>query len=244
MKIASVGRFLVLLCDGKARFHAYRAVLQYRSSPERNCPICGFHGRFVAAGHKMRFDCRCPRCRSVERHRLFALAVQRNVISFRDADVLHFAPDPFVTRLIEGDEPRSHLTCDLKPGRADVVQNIEKLEFDSDSFDRIVCSHVLEHVDDRAALAELYRVLRPGGLAILSVPIIEGWAQSYEDSSIVSEQERSLHFGQCDHVRYYGSDFRDRVREAGFSLDEFTSHGKDCARYGLTPGGKLFLGTK
>jgi SAM-dependent methyltransferase len=233
-----------LLCDRQTRYHAYRAALQYRNAPERDCPICGFHGRFIAAGQKMRFESGCPQCRAFERHRLFAVAFQRGAVSFRGADVLHFAPEPFVSRFIESDEPRSHVTCDLTPGRADVVQNIEKLEFDANSFDRIVCSHVLEHVDDRAALAEMFRVLRPGGLAVLMIPIVEGWAQSYEDAAITSEPDRTLHFGQRDHVRYYGSDFRDRVRAAGFSLDEFTAQGRDCVQYGLARGEKLFLATK
>lgn len=244
MRIASAGRFLVSLLDHQTRYHAYRAAIRYRNTPERDCPICGFHGRFVAAGEIMRFESGCPRCRSFERHRLFALAVQRNVISFRNADVLHFAPDLFASKFIDGDEPRSHVTCDVNPGRADIVLNIEQLDLESDRFDRIVCSHVLEHVDDRAALAELFRVLRPGGLAILMVPIIEGWAQSYEDPEITSEQKRVLHFGQRDHVRFYGSDFRDRVKAAGFSLGEFTALGKDCVQYGLARGEKLFLAAK
>lgn len=244
MRIASTGRFLFSLLDRQTRYHAYRAALQYRSTPERDCPICGFHGRFVAGGEVMRFESSCPRCRSFERHRLFAIAVQRGVVSFHDADVLHFAPDAFASKFIDGDEPRSHLTCDVKPGRAAIVLNIENLELDSDSFDRIVCSHVLEHVDDRAALAQLFRVLRPGGLAILMVPIVEGWAQSYEDAEITSERKRVLHFGQRDHVRYYGWDFRDRIKEAGFALEEFTAQGKDCVQYGLARGEKLFLASK
>lgn len=244
MRIASAGRFLVSLLDHQTRYHAYRAALQYRNTPERDCPICGFHGRFVAAGEIMRFESGCPRCRSFERHRLFAIAVQRKAVSFRDADVLQFAPDPFASEFIDNDGPRSHLTCDVKPGRADVVLDIEKLQLDSNSFDRIVCSHVLEHVDDRAALAELFRVLRPGGVAVLMVPIVEGWAQSYEDPAITGERQRVLHFGQRDHVRYYGSDFRDRVTDAGFTLNEFTALGKDCVQYGLSRGEKLFLAAK
>jgi SAM-dependent methyltransferase len=244
MNIASMGRLLVSLTDRQVRYHAYRAALQYMATPELECPICGFHGRFVAAGETMRFGSGCPQCRSFERHRLFALAVRRGTVSFKGADVLHFAPDAFTSRLIESAGARSHTTCDIKPGRAAIVLNIEKLELADNSFDRIVCSHVLEHVDDGAALAELYRVLRPGGVAILMVPIVEGWAQSYEDPTITGEKNRAIHFGQRNHVRFYGSDFRDRVRRAGFRLNEFTAIGKDSATYGLLRGEKVFLAAK
>lgn len=244
MKIASVGRLLVSLTDHQVRYHAYRAALQFIATPEHDCPICGFKGRFVASGETMRFGSGCPQCHSFERHRLLALAVRRNLVSFTDADVLHFAPDGFTSELIEKGGARSHMTCDIRPGRANVVLNIEKLELADNSFDRVVCSHVLEHVDDRAALGELYRVLRPGGIAVLMVPIVEGWVQSYEDPSITSEQQRAIHFGQRDHVRVYGSDFRNRVAEAGFHLDEVTANGQDSAHYGLLRGEKVFLAKK
>jgi len=105
----------------------------------------------------------------------------------------------------------------------------------------LYCSHVLEHVDDVAALAELFRVLKPDGVALLAVPIVEGWETSYEDPSIIDDYDRLVHFGQEDHVRRYGRDFRDRVRQAGFVLTEFAVNGHDSVEYSIIPGERVFI---
>lgn len=108
----------------------------------------------------------------------------------------------------------------------------------------IVCSHVLEHVNDRLALVELYRILRPGGQLIVMVPIIEGWEASYENDAITSDQDRELHFGQYDHVRYYGRDIRQRLMDSGFTIKEYTAFGADVITYSLLRGEKVFICTK
>ena len=157
------------------------------------------------------------------------------------AEVLHFAPEHAVTRLLGHTKYRS---ADLAPGSADLVLNIESIDLATESVDFVIASHVLEHVDDRAALREIWRILRPGGSLIAMVPIVEGWAQTYEDAARTTASERELHFGQNDHVRYYGRDFRDRLIAAGFSLREFVAGGPDCVRFGLTRGERVFFGTK
>ena len=97
-----------------------------------------------------------------------------------------------------------------------------------------------------SALMTSSRVVGPAlaGLLITTVPIIDGWVDTYEDKSVTRASDRELHFGQWDHVRYYGRDFRARVMGAGFHLSEFTGSGSDCVRYGLLPGESVFLGTK
>lgn len=111
--------------------------------------------------------------------------------------------------------------------------------------DLIICSHVLEHVtDDRRALEEMRRILRPGGDAILLAPIVEGWAETYENGNVTTDAERHRHFEQFDHVRYFGADLRDRIRRAGFRLDEFTADGRASAEYGLDRGEKIFKATR
>jgi SAM-dependent methyltransferase len=135
------------------------------------------------------------------------------------------------------------VTADLNQ-RADLKLNIEKIALPDSSFDVVICSHVLEHVNDLSALAELYRILRQNGLAILMVPLIEGWMHTYEDDGIHSEADREIHFGQFDHVRYYGSDFRTRVLSAGFLLDEYYRGGADSVRFGLYRGERIFLANK
>jgi ubiquinone/menaquinone biosynthesis C-methylase UbiE len=103
---------------------------------------------------------------------------------------------------------------------------------------------VLEHVDDKKALAEVYRVLRPGGVALIMLPVVEGWATTYENKAVTAPEDRMRHYGQSDHVRYYGADVRDRIRAAGFELSEFTAEGEDVLTYGLQRGEKVFVATK
>lgn len=112
----------------------------------------------------------------------------------------------------------------------------------------MICSHVLEHVnDDRQAMRELYRVLAPGGTAILLVPM-SSRATTYEDPSITDPQERIRHFGQFDHVRLYGRDYADRLAGAGFNVEEFVfadQYGpEEVFRYGLMRGELMQVGTK
>jgi SAM-dependent methyltransferase len=209
------------------------------------CLCCGYTGKFYSAGIPARPNASCPRCVSYERHRLMALALQRGFISFAGKDVLHFAPEPIIKAMTDKQSPRYRVTADLAEGRADRVLNIEQLDLGDETFDIIICSHVLEHVDDRKALAEMKRVLRPGGQIVIMIPIIEGWETSYENPEIASEVDRDIHFGQFDHVRYYGgADFRKRVRDAGFQLSEFTADGAECVRYALMRGERIFLATK
>ncbi len=84
-------------------------------------------------------------------------------------------------------------------------------------------------------------MLSARGVAVLMVPIVEGWRETYENPEIADPAGRTLHFGQRDHVRYYGADFRDRVRNAGFALEEFTAVEPHVARHGLNRGEKIFI---
>lgn len=213
-----------------------------RSFP-RVCNICGYQGYFGPAGRGRRIDAKCPRCKSAERYRLFKLWLDLNSQKLSGADVLHFAPEKSMTALIRP-LAKSYKTGDIKPGRADLVLNIENVDLPDASFDCVVCSHVLEHVDDMKALAEMHRLLRPRGIAIIMIPIVEGWIDTYENPVANTDSERTLHFGQNDHVRYYGADVRARIRAAGFELSEFTATGQDVARYGLLRGEKVFVAAR
>lgn len=139
---------------------------------------------------------------------------------------------------------KKHVSADLVPGRADCVVDVQAIEMPGEAFDCVVCSHVLEHVDDRRALSEIYRVLRPDGIGLIMLPVIEGWACTYEPDDVRSAEQRKRHFGQADHLRFYGADVRQRIRSAGFALDEFTAEGRDVVTFGLQRGEKLFIGRK
>ena len=210
---------------------------------QQTCPICNFSGHFPAFGLPPRFNAQCPKCRSLERHRLFVLC-DRELNLFNDQQsVLHFAPEPSIGGFIS-DRVLIYTTADIQSGRTSLKLNIESIDLPGTSFDIVIANHVLEHVDDKKALSEIFRILRPGGCFISMVPIIEGWDHTYENPAIMTPAERERHFGQQDHVRYYGRDYRDRIKNAGFKLQEFGASGEDCVRYGIIRGARVFIATK
>jgi ubiquinone/menaquinone biosynthesis C-methylase UbiE len=123
--------------------------------------------------------------------------------------------------------------------------DIQKMQFDDNSFDTIICHQIMEHVpDDRAAMHELYRVARPGGMVLLSTPIIEAWQTTYENPGATDSQARELYFGQNDHVRFYGRNFRELVASVGFEITEDVASEPDVSRYALQRGHVIFVCTK
>jgi SAM-dependent methyltransferase len=212
-----------------------RTIARSGGMSKRECNICGYKGHFLGFGSPLRYDALCRRCSSAERHRLQILYLERHPEMVKGRDVLHFAPEASINKFV-AQRAKSYTGADIAPRRGYIKLNIEGLDLDSNSYDVVICNHVLEHVDDQKALSEIYRVLRPGGHAFLMTPVIEGWEQTYENLTVTSSTDRELHFGQDDHVRYFGRDFRDRVRRAGFGLTEFTATEPDVARYGLVRG--------
>lgn len=209
----------------------------------KTCNICGYAGFLLPYGWPVRLQARCPKCGSVERHRELKVWLDANPNIFERRNVLHFAPEQTIANLVRP-LATEYKSADIAEGRADLKLNIEKLDLPDNGFDALICSHVLEHVDDRAALSEMYRILRPGGFAVLMTPVIEGWAKTYESASVLTEADRVLQFGQHDHLRYYGADIRDRIRAAGFALSEFTAEEPYVSRHALSRGSKIFIATR
>lgn len=230
------------LFKGRAKY-LRKAIKATLGETAGECPICGYRGRFINAGTPAVIDAKCPSCNATPRHRLLKLVLDKEVLIPAGADVLHFAAEQFMGPVIRATKPRSYVTADLRSG-FDRQLNIEQLDLPDGSFDVVICSHVLEHVDDRAALAEMHRVLRSGGKAILMVPIVEGWDQTYEDRAIADYAARKLHFGGGTHIRFYGRDFRDRITAAGFGLAEYTMTPVDAMRYRLLRGERVFVASK
>ena len=206
----------------------------------RECPLCNYKGKFLGYGYPYVCDVYCPQCGSLERHRLLYIADQQNDF-FSDKSVLHFAPEPGVRKMVTQRAPKSYVTADLFAEGVDRKENIEALTIKDNSFDVVICLHVLEHVDDRAAISELYRVTKPNGLLIAMFPIVEGWPETYEDREKAGPESQLLHFGQHDHVRYFGNDARGRLATPGFAVDEYTAVEPFVSRYGLMRGEKIFL---
>ena len=228
--------------NANKQLNRFRAAV--RGITPRSCPICDYHGMFTAFGQPPRFDARCSKCNSLERHRLFYLFSTRHDFFAPDHAVLHFAPEVQLTTFIR-DRVARYETADLSARRNVTHQiNIEETGLPDADYDRVVCSHVLEHVDDAKALAEMHRILKPGGKLAVMTPVVEGWARTYENPSVDGPVERNLHFGQSDHVRMYGRDVRDRIRAAGFHLGEYAAIEPDVLTYGLMRGEILFVATK
>ena len=206
----------------------------------RECPLCDYSGKFLGYGYPYVCDIYCPKCGSLERHRLLSLATQEHPF-FADMDVLHFAPELAVKQLVLGQSPRSYVTADLFAPDVDRRENIERLTIEDHAFDVVICLHVLEHVNDQAAVAELFRVLRPGGTLIAMFPIVEGWSETFEDPTKSEPDERLLYFGQHDHARFFGSDARLRLGVPGFKVEEYTAVEPFVSRHGLSRGEKIFL---
>ena len=190
----------------------------------------------------------CPFCRCHDRERHLTLFFERLELweRFEGAAVLHLAPEKHLARRIEECAPERYVKGDLAPSREGVERiDVTALPFADASFDWVICNHVLEHVpDDVRALAEIWRVLRPGGGAILQTPYAAALEASVENPEIVSAAQRLEFYGQEDHVRLYGRDLFERIRAAGFEL-ELRSHAEwlphiDAARYGVNQEEPLF----
>ncbi len=190
-----------------------------RWTGSRYCPVCErWSVRFRSYGYVKRKDAACPHCGSLERHRLVWLHLARatNLFDGQPKKVLHVAPEGSLEPRLKGVLGEGYLSADLEPG-AMVQMDICDIHYPDESFDVVFCSHVLEHVpDDRRAMRELRRVLKPSGFAVLQVPI--SVEQTVEDPSVKDPAERMRRFGHPDHVRRYGRDYPDRLRESGFQV--------------------------
>ncbi len=192
--------------------------LPWVPGPRFECPVCETKCVFVDFGYPARKNVCCSNCGSLERHRgVWLYLKERTRIFEAEARVLHFAPEGFSGRL-RGLSNVEYVTADLEPEKAMLTVDICDMQLDDRAFDVILCSHVLEHVEnDHKAMSELLRVLKPGGVALVMVPINRD--VTYEDPSITTPAGRLKAFGQPDHVRVYGPDIAERLRAAGFEVD-------------------------
>lgn len=198
---------------------------------------------FLPYGYgKQRNNVLSPSTLSLERHRLLWLYLKNETDFFTSSKkVLHFAPEQAFYKRFRKMPNLDYTTTDLNSPLADVKADICNLPFESNSYDVIFCNHVLEHIpDDTKAMCEIYRVLKPNGMAILQIPQDLNREVTFEDDTITNKKERAKIFGQYDHVRIYGRDYFDNLRSVGFKVDEvdYTSKlsEKDIEKYCLAKG--------
>ncbi len=225
---------LLTKCTQRASFEArafyYKNFAAYSRSPNLKifeCPLCGWSGPFMTIypTYGQRLHAVCPKCRAAERHRLQQLVLDNILAQFSPGDkrCLQFAPDQ-MTDILKRLFGEGSIVADLEPKRGSMMNvDMRSIQFPNNSFDFIFASHVLEHIkEDTVALAECYRILKPGGMAVLPVPIV--CSNTIEYPFAVPEE--------AGHVRAPGMDYFDRYRSVFDSVRIFTSDDFD-ERYQL-----------
>ncbi|CAN5399477.1 class I SAM-dependent methyltransferase [soil metagenome] len=212
---------------------------------------------FLPFGQNLRLNVLCPGCFSLERHRLMWLFLKEKLKDLKQKiSVLHVAPEEFLFKKFKSNSLINYCPCakfgdgiedEYAPGTLNI--DITEIPYENDKFDYIICNHVLEHIpDDFKAMKELYRTLKPGGLAFLQVPLDDKRLVTYEDNSITDPTERKKLFGQVDHVRVYGQDYITRLITAGFTvaIDKFAEEiDKTVAfNFGINQSEEIFLCSK
>ena len=184
------------------------------------CPVCEKPvDAFLPFGATQRVNARCPHCGALERHRLFWCYAQAftNLFDGAPKSLLHVAPEEILATRLQKLPGINYLSADLDSPRAMVKMDLTDIQYPEATWDVTLCSHVLEHIpDDRKAMAEMYRTLKPGGWLLVQVPTYGD--TTYENWDIDTEAGRVEHFGQRDHVRKYGTDIVGRLQEAGFNV--------------------------
>lgn len=229
------------------------------------CPFCGFKANDLyaigldlpvlkekeVAGAGKR-NAGCYNCHSTDRERLVYIYLRdcfKLFLQPKSIAILHIAPEKRISEAIIR-QGFSNYVCGDKftPGYSYPTHvkdtDITALTYTQDYFDIIICNHVLEHVpNDSLAMRELFRVLKPGGTAILQVPISKNSTATLEDEKATTDKQREAVYGQFDHVRLYGVDYKKRLADAGFSV-QVLNLSTQYGQYGLSDNEDLYVCTK
>jgi len=243
-----IKRILPVRLEIKLRQLFYMLRGQWYRGSEYQCPCCEIKvRRFIPGGVTLRSNAQCPRCGSLERHRLLCFYLKQKTGFFNlPLHVLDVAPTYFLQQKFRHQVNLDYLSTGLDDPWVMTHMDIMAIPLPENHFDCIICYHVLEHIiDDRKAMKELFRVLKPGGWAILQSHIDMNRQITFEDSQITKPEDRKKLFGQEDHLRVYGRDYIERLRESGFFVtpDTFAQQLSDkmIVKYGLVKEEVLFI---
>lgn len=209
--------------DNKENNAFIKVIDNIMKSPEENgyyrlCNICNSRFRiFDSFGKIRKREAICPGCKSLDRHRHLYIHILSIYPFLENKKILHFSPEKAIKDILLA-SPADYYDADIDPEKATYKEDITNTSFPDNFFDYIFCIHVLEHIpDDIKAMKEMFRILKPGGVAYLSVPLQKKFV---EDLSITDPELREIMFGQKDHVRIYNLDtFRKRLKSCGFNVD-------------------------
>lgn len=210
------------------------------AKPDFHCNICGRDVRFALDSSKFNSEVfekervigggyrkrqKCPYCFSTDRLRFTEVILERYTGIYTDkCSVLEFAPIVALSRLLKKNKDLSYISGDIVEGRADMVLDITDIDRPDNSFDYILCCHVLEHIPDEAkAVSELMRVSKNGGKLLLSMPFSLKNDKTLEDKNVKTDAERLKLYGQDDHVRLYGTDIKKHLESYGLEVEEYTA---------------------
>ncbi len=193
----------------------------------------------------------CSKCGSSDRERLIYVYLKNelNVFNKKKLSILHMAPEKNITQKLLELGFNQYVCGDLFTEGYSYPQhvrniNILNIPFIENTFDLIICNHLLEHIpNDIDAMSEIFRVLKTGGTAILQVPISETLEKTFEDFTITNPTDREKFFGQFDHVRIYGQDYSDRLRSIGFKVNRVNIH-NEYPKFGLNKKEDIFVCSK
>lgn len=228
------------------------------------CPFCGYSSKDLqltglsfpvlkekqVVGAGIRYG-GCFSCSSNDRERLIYTYLKevKKIFAAKNLKILHIAPEKNLSKKILAFGFEDYVCADLftegyvYPSHVKNI-NVMNIPYPDNTFDIVICNHVLEHIDmDLKAMKEILRVLKTGGEAILQVPISKNSQATYEDFSITDPSKRELAFGQFDHVRIYGQDYSKRLEEAGFRVKRINIS-KQFPKSGLNPDEDIFIGEK
>lgn len=239
-------------------------ILKYRGD-EFQCPYCNYSssGHYqIGLPHKAIIEHNiigagqrnggCYKCDSIDRERLLFAYLDSELNVFnnnKSYSILHLAPEWRLSEKFLKYKYKQYICTDkFMPGyhypKHTIDMDIMDIKFNENTFDLVLCNHVLEHIpDDIAAMRELYRVLKPNGTAILQVPISSTLMKTFEDTNIKTDEEREKIYGQYDHVRIYGQDYVNRLESVGFKVNRINIFEK-YKKYGLIPEEDLFICSK